>query len=182
MSENHLMVDLETLGIKPGSAILSIGAVIFDPLKKLPNKVPEAKTFYQNIEIKTSMAAGFTLDKSTVDWWKKQSKEAQDVLKVDKIKVQKAFLDFRLFFIKKKMKYIWSHGSSFDVVLLEEGYRKIEMMFPWKFWDIRDTLTIFDLAGTRCNRAEGTHHYALDDAINQARSIQEAYKIIKGGK
>jgi len=176
------MVDLETLGIKPGSAILSIGAVLFDPDKKLPKKVPEKKTFYQNIEIKTSLAMGLTVDQSTVDWWKKQDKKAQDILKVDKITVQKAFLNFRLFFSQNKIVYIWSHGSGFDVVLLEEGYRKIEMMFPWKCWNIRDTRTIFDLAGIRCDHKEGIHHYALDDAINQARSIQKAYKIIKGDK
>lgn len=180
MADNHLMVDLETLGVKAGSAILSIGAVVFDPDKKLPKKIPENKIFYQNIEIKTSLAAGFTIDQETVDWWKEQPKAAQDILKTDKIPVQKALLNFRIFFIKNKLQFIWSQGSSFDVALLEDGYRKIEMGFPWRYTNSRDTRTIFDLAKIRCDRKAGMKHYALDDAINQARSIQEAYRIIKG--
>lgn len=35
---------------------------------------------------------------------------------------------------------------------------------------------ILSIAGVKPNRGEGTHHYALDDAINQAHAVQEAYR------
>jgi len=43
MKANHVMIDLETMGLLPGSAIVSIGAVVFDPRL---NRVSNKNTFY----------------------------------------------------------------------------------------------------------------------------------------
>ena len=179
---NHLMVDLETLGTKPGSAILSIGAVLFDPHGKLPKNVPEKKCLYHNAEIKTSIAAGFTFEQETVDWWLTQPKEAQEKLKVDKISIQKALLELRLFYSTNKCVCIWSHGSDFDVVLLQEGYRKIDMRHPWERNAVRDVRTTCKLAGVNPDGPNPLSHDALQDAIGHARAVQQAFKTLKIAK
>lgn len=176
------MVDLETLGVRAGAPILSIGAVVFNPVKKLLKNVPKKKIFYQNIEIKTSIAAGFKPEPETVAWWKKQPEESRALLMTDKITVQKALLNFRIFCIAHKVECIWGRPASFDVALLEEAYRRIEMRFPWKHSKARDVQTVLDLVGMKVDETQGKKHYALDDAINQVRTLQAAYKIIKGGR
>lgn len=65
MSMKHVMVDLETLGTKPGSVILSIGAVTFD----LDGSGRDGRTFYQRVNIQSCLDAGMTVDGDTVEWW-----------------------------------------------------------------------------------------------------------------
>lgn len=60
---NGIMFDIETLGTLPGSAILSIGAVRFDIGKK-----SISDEFYVNLDVTSSLSAGFTYEKSTINW------------------------------------------------------------------------------------------------------------------
>lgn len=55
----NIMVDLETLGTKPNSAILSIGAVAFDD-QGLHDE------FYCNVDLISSIACGYEIDADTV--------------------------------------------------------------------------------------------------------------------
>jgi len=177
----HVMIDLETLGTRPGSVILSIGACAFES-HGFEYEIPDEHTFYQNISVESSKAVGLTVDQATIDWWKKQSEVAKDALRVDQIPVRDALAKFTLWFRKVRGKHLWSHGATFDIPLIEAACRAVEpqILPPWKFWDARDTRTIYDLAGIEPDRSSGTHHNALDDSINQARAVQQAYNILKG--
>src|SRR5574343_1015953 len=75
---NSVMVDLETLGTRPGSAILSIAAVEFDL-----SDYSLAREFYIEIDRHDSERAGFLIQEDTLAWWAKQSPEAQRVLNPD---------------------------------------------------------------------------------------------------
>lgn len=44
---------------------------------------------------------------------------------------------------------------------------------------MRDTRTLFDLAGVKVDRGSGTHHNALDDACAQAEATVKALTILK---
>ena len=60
----HLMVDIETMGIKSNFAIISIGAVEF--------KIETGETgkeFYRNVTLKSSVELGLNVDADTVMWW-----------------------------------------------------------------------------------------------------------------
>jgi DNA polymerase III epsilon subunit-like protein len=65
------MVDIETLGTKPSSTILSIGAVFFDI-----ETGELGERFYMNIDPKQDRS----IDPSTVMWWMVQSSEARNSL------------------------------------------------------------------------------------------------------
>ncbi|HGX8800851.1 TPA: RecE family exodeoxyribonuclease, partial [Escherichia coli] len=66
---DHLMIDLETMGKNPDAPIISIGAIFFDP--QTGDMGPE---FSKTIDLET---AGGVIDRDTIKWWLKQSREAQ---------------------------------------------------------------------------------------------------------
>jgi exodeoxyribonuclease VIII len=68
----------------------------------------------------------------------------------------------------------WSHGATFDLVILEDIYRQLGKPMPWNFWQLRDTRTLFDL-GYSPDMPKGGKHDALQDAIRQAVGVQNIY-------
>lgn len=193
MTANHIMIDCETLGTTPGSAILSIGAVRFDPHAPddprqgldpgfLGQPYPTASTFYARIDRASCAALGLTEDKDTLAWWARQTPEARheafDAFPRRHIpEVLGELAEWITFhphpFVRDT--YVWSHGASFDIVLLEAAYRRMGYVAPWRFWNIRDTRTLYDLADIRPERDARTHHHALHDAAAQAEAVVRAY-------
>ncbi|HEA0632055.1 TPA: 3'-5' exoribonuclease, partial [Escherichia coli] len=74
---HHLMIDLETMGKNPDAPIISIGAIFFDP--QTGDMGPE---FSKTIDLET---AGGVIDRDTIKWWLKQSREAQSAIMTDEI-------------------------------------------------------------------------------------------------
>jgi len=169
----HVMHDIETLGTKPGSIILSIGAVAFCPTERVIKS-----TFYINIDEEQSRALGLFAEQSTIDWWAGQSTEARAALCVNAVSPMAALADYFSWFTAVDGEFIWSHGASFDTPLVEAAAMRLDIPPPWRFWNVRDTRTIFHLAGNGPDRSKGVHHNALDDAINQAEAVIESYRIL----
>ena len=69
---NHVMLDIETLGNKTNSVILSIGACYFNP-----ETGDIGDTFNRHINVEDCVKSGLDMDASTVLWWMGQSKDAQ---------------------------------------------------------------------------------------------------------
>jgi hypothetical protein len=169
----NIMLDLETLGTKPGSIVLSIGAVYFD-LSGL------GEEFYSVIRIQDSEKYGLTKDKSTVDWWSRQSKEAQDAIsKASSIEAPGLSEVLRAFskFVKPRSR-IWGNGSDFDNVLLFSLYEAASIVPPWKFYNNRcfRTLKNLTIADEDFTEEKENNHNALFDAKNQA---EKAVRILK---
>ncbi|MEM8381682.1 3'-5' exonuclease, partial [Morganella morganii] len=61
----HLMIDLETMGNKPDSAIVAIAAVPFD----MVSGVTDDALFYEIIDLRSSEKYGGSIDADTVLWW-----------------------------------------------------------------------------------------------------------------
>src|SRR4051812_4178117 len=70
------MVDIESTGNRSGCGILSIGAVMFDPLTGRMGD-----EYYRVIQRKSCKEFGLVEQADTLEWWAKQSPEAQVVLK-----------------------------------------------------------------------------------------------------
>jgi len=180
----HVMVDIETLGTAPGSAILSIGAVVFDPFAE-----ELGQTFEANIDLASCFAAGLSADPNTLIWWMEQSDAARRAafLADDEVNLRDGLVGL-VDYLGQVARHkglglrLWSHGANFDPILLEAAYRAIQHETPWQFRDVRDTRTIFDLAGIgslsgyRC--ATDVPHQALSDAKVQARAVMETYRVL----
>ena len=72
----------------------------------------------------------------------------------------------------------WSHGATFDLVIIENLYRQLGRPVPWNYWQLRDTRTLFDL-GFSPDMPQGGKHDALQDAIRQSVGVQNIYSKMK---
>lgn len=168
----NVMLDIETFGTLPGSVIRSIGAVTFD----LAGKVGE--TFYVNIDKQSCLDAGLVVDPKTEEWWSQQSPAARQSLEVDPKPLHTALLNFRTWFLARNAPFVWSQGANFDPPLLEAAYVASGIGLPWKFFNVRDTRTVYDLFGfdTRDIARKRIHHNALDDTLHQVELVAAALR------
>ena len=167
----HCMIDLETNDTHPTAQILSIGAVMFDPYETILGE-----EFYCTVDLESQQER--THSQATLDWWARQSKEAKAALtRVKPVCLTQALSSLRVFWRDCGAKYPWSHGSTFDIAILENAFTAEA---PWQYWDIRDTRTLFWMANNhKPDRGPG-HHDALADAKAQARAVQYCWRYLKG--
>lgn len=163
---NHLSVDLETLGTRPGCVVLSIGAVAFD------HRLGLGDEFYTTINQKSSEAAGLVTDKGTLGWWMRQSEAARDVLIATRdggmplVDALDQFAEYASKFGSEVR--IWGCGASFDNTILSHLYHVTGKRQPWKYVNDRCYRTLKALMPTVCMERTGVHHNALADAKSQA--------------
>ncbi|ELU6792676.1 3'-5' exoribonuclease, partial [Escherichia coli] len=103
----HLMIDLETMGKNPDAPIISIGAIFFDP--QTGEMGPE---FSKTIDLET---AGGVIDRDTIKWWLKQSREAQSAILTDEIPLDDALLQLREFIDENSGEFfvqVWGNGAT----------------------------------------------------------------------
>ena len=177
MANTDVMIDLETLDILPTATILTIGAVKFDPFGD-DVKNSECVKFYTRVDIDSCDRLGATVSPSTVEWWAGQDQAAQDEAfdPTDRVDVVQALEQLYKFCWGAKR--VWSHGAGFDVIILENYFRKIGKAIPWQFWEVRDTRTLFDI-GINPNRPPVLKHHALEDAWNQAVGVQNVSRTLR---
>ena len=166
----HVMVDLETLAVSPNAVVLSLGAVHFDPYGTGHND-----SIYFRINIDDQDALGREVDPSTIEWWSRQDpaimEEAFSL--ANRISLVDAMDQFHRFAWGSSA--FWSHGATFDLVIIENIYRQLNKPLPWNYWQLRDTRTLFDL-GQDPEMPQGSKHDALQDAIRQAVGVQNVYR------
>ena len=168
----HCMIDLETWGTAPGSAIRSIGAVGFDMEDR-----HITSSFYHNITDDSCTAAGLSISQSTREWWAKRP-EAEAFLRRDAVPLLQAVTEFNRYWGMMRFECVWAHGASFDPVLWGVASNAVAGNPPWDHRNIRDTRTILDLGDVRLGDREfvGVPHYAIDDCLHQIKGVQEAYR------
>ncbi len=116
---HHLMIDLETMGKNPDAPIISIGAIFFDP--QTGDMGPE---FSKTIDLET---AGGVIDRDTIKWWLKQSREAQSAIMTDEIPLDDALLQLREFIDENSGEFfiqVWGNGANFDNTILRRSYER----------------------------------------------------------
>jgi hypothetical protein len=168
----EIMVDLETLGNGPGCAIISIGAVRFNPVAGVL-----ADEFYVVVNSNTSQEM-LRKDQSTLDWWANQGFKANAVKTASEadqgVPLRQALEMFRDWVKLTKNNKVYGNGSDFDNAILGFTYQALDMPLPWMFWNNRCYRTIKSMhSDIKINRDEGTYHNALDDAKNQAKHLIE---------
>ncbi|GCP56735.1 exodeoxyribonuclease VIII [Escherichia coli] len=174
---DHLMIDLETMGKNPDAPIISIGAIFFDP--QTGDMGPE---FSKTIDLET---AGGVIDRDTIKWWLKQSREAQSAIMTDEIPLDDALLQFREFIDENSGEFfvqVWGNGANFDNTILRRSYERQGIPCPWRYYNDRDVRTIVELGKAIDFDArtaipfEGERHNALDDARYQAKYVSAIWQ------
>ncbi|HHY8138461.1 TPA: 3'-5' exoribonuclease domain-containing protein [Escherichia coli] len=174
---DHLMIDLETMGKNPDAPIISIGAIFFDP--QTGDMGPE---FSKTIDLET---AGGVIDRDTIKWWLKQSREAQSAIMTDEIPLDDALLQLREFIDENSGEFfvqVWGNGANFDNTILRRSYERQGIPCPWRYSNDRDVRTIVELGKAVDFDArtaipfEGERHNALDDARYQAKYVSTIWQ------
>ena len=174
---SDIMIDLETLATSPNSAVLTIGAVKFDPFN-IETDNSTCEKLYIRVDLDSCDELGLEVNDDTIAWWSQQSKEAQDEAfsPEGRIHIREAFNQLYKFCWGAKR--VWSHGAAFDTVICENIFRKLGKAVPWSFWEVRDTRTLFDL-GIDPQRPPVLKHHALEDAWNQTVGVQNVFQRLR---
>jgi hypothetical protein len=166
----HIMVDIETLGTEPGAVILSVACVRFS----------DEAHFSFNLNVAEQMGLGAHTDTRTESWWREQDPVALTLATQNPLPLASA-----LPYIAQWIAWagpdplIWCHGATFDCPLLGDLFRRAGQPIPWQYWQVRDTRTLYDLAGVNVKDfAVPPPHVALNDAIGQVRAANKALAIL----
>lgn len=168
------MLDLETMGTQPGSAITAIGAVRFDLTGS-----QQFDTFYSRIDIKDCIDCGLIIDPGTVIWWLKRSEEARNELIRPAGPLADALRAFSLWLPNEEFE-IWGKGPSFDLACLERAYEACDERIPWRFPNERCVRTIAALRPEIAAPPPEIKHHALHDAMSQARHMIAIHQALAG--
>lgn len=167
-----LMIDLETMGLPPDGALLSIGACFFDV-----ETCTIGPTFSRTVSLATSVRDGGTLVPGTIIWWLGQTQEARDAVRFSGIDVRTALQDFSDFIAEHsdhKTVRPWGNGASFDLTILESAYLRAGMKAPWYFANqrcFRTTRNLYPKVEYNPEDKGADAHNALSDAIFQAQHL-----------
>ena len=177
MAKTDVMVDLEPLATSTDAAILTIGAVKFDPFGK-DQEDPNMDSFYVKVDLDSCDRIGLVTNDDTIAWWAQQSAEAREEAfsETGRVDIVEAFNQLYKFCWGAKR--VWSNGAAFDIPICETVFKRIGKAIPWNFWQVRDVRTAFDL-GINPQMPPVTAHHALADAYNQAVGIQNVYRTLQ---
>jgi hypothetical protein len=169
----HLMIDMETMAVSPNAVVLSLGAVHFNPYGN-----GYGEKIYFRIDLDDQDKLGREIDPETIKWWGLQDPKIMEEAfsEEGRIPLADAMDQFHKF--AWNCDAYWSHGATFDLVIIENIFRQLNKPLPWNYWQLRDTRTLFDL-GFDPDMPQGSKHDALQDAIRQAVGVQNIYAKMK---
>lgn len=167
----EIMLDLESFGTRPDCAILTLGAVKFNPYEL----DSFGDTLYFRIDVDEQLALGREVQEDTLQWWQKQAEDVREEAlgEHNRISLESMYKQLNRFVVGASS--IWCQGPAFDIVILENIYRQKGWPVPWQFWQIRDSRTLFAVHGDPREKGKAGLHNALEDAVSQAVGVQQIY-------
>lgn len=184
------LFDIETLGKKSDSVILSMACLYFVPEKHPSFNELKENVFFVKFDAKDqSQRLKRTVQRDTIDWWNKQCTFVKKRSFIPNIEID-VNLEYGLMLLKKwtsgysnsKKEWVWARGSLDQMVLQDaEDSLGIESCFPYNNW--RDVRTAIDFLYNSRNgycevMAEGfdsyndiTKHDPVDDCLYDAMML-----------
>jgi hypothetical protein len=167
-----LMVDIETAGLPPNGALMSLGAVFFDL-----ETCTLGPTFSKAVNLATSVRDGGKIDPATMMWWLGQSEQARRNVMFDTYDVRRVLADFSAFITEhSRVQDVrpWGNSSGFDLTIIGGHYDRAGIAKPWRFGRERCFRTVRNMYPqveyNVDDKGDGAHT-ALDDAIFQAQHL-----------
>lgn len=160
------MVDIETLGLAPGSIILTLAAVEFTASE-------HSILFDASIAVGASLKAGLTIEPGIVAWhidhgtfrsWQRREAYADLRDALDQLFARLTHEDV-----------LWANSPNFDIVMIEAAARRVDLQWPWSHRNLRDLRTAlagrpdFDPATVPF---AGTPHDPADDCRHQIELLR----------
>ena len=143
------LIDIETLDVESTTIILSAAMLHFDTENKYTFEEYLDKACFVKFDVKEQKALGRTVSTDTVEWWKKQSKEVQQIsllpsendvsAEMGIKKLQQYIRDNS----KEKEELVWIRGT-IDQMAMDSLCKSVKMDRLFPYWAYRDVRTFID--------------------------------------
>ena len=179
---SEIMLDIETLGISNNSVVMTIGAIKFNRREDI-KPLEYMESFYCRVSKESCIKLGLETNKETEEWWDKQSEESKYEIfinKNDRYDIKDALIKLTNFIGNSKI--VWANGITFDCIILENCYKKCKLDFPWKYYNLRDARTIYDIGNVNLKdfcKDKNQKHNALYDCYIQINALKKAFDNLK---
>jgi hypothetical protein len=162
------MIDLEGLATGPDTTILTIAAQTFDPF----GTGWYDKHYYARVTLESQ--ENRAIDNGTIAWWATQPDHAREEAfnEQDRIPLDQALDELAKMIWHSKL--IWSQGPTYDMNILEHAYKSYCKPLPWKYFQVRDSRTVFSLWPDQ--PIPPTTHHSLEDCRRQISMLQRTLK------
>ena len=144
----NTIYDFETMSQDPHTgAVLSFAMLNWDPKKQYTYTQLVDSAAYIKFDIKEQVEKyNRVITKETVEWWSKQNKEAQQV--IAPCKDDKSITELHSFYFDNMPDYkgglIYTRRNTFDPVFMTSLMEVTGEELPYKWWDVRDTISYID--------------------------------------
>lgn len=170
----HLMIDLETLGTRPGAVVVEVGLVLF----RAGCSCEESKLV--RVDVQSCLDCGMKVDAATLWWWAEQCDEARRAVfsvvpgdgRPAPVSVKLAAHQIHDAITGAGAAGVWANGASFDLPILAELFYRAHLDVPWDFRRERCYRTVNAMFPDFPKLTfGGVCHSSLDDAKYQAARL-----------
>lgn len=181
--QRWVMLDVETLGRRPGYAIMTIGANRFSAEADRDLLMKRSNHFYSVIDSFDTQNNGFKVDPVTLKWWKNEPiwKDLSAEIRHSTTSVHKACVGLGQFLEEHRPDKVWANSPSFDIEMLRAMFKRMRVDFPIAYRQEMDFRTLMELVyPDREDRPQPElgslfpKHHALGDAMEQSIQVQKA--------
>ena len=170
---NNVMIDISTLDLVPTSAIIEIGAVIFDDDFIIHG---DFHTFICPICVYDEE---FSVSKSTTDYWKSAYPDRLDKVMNSEIQLHKALLDFNEFIYKSDVDLFWCQDKSFDIAILNHAYSVTNQRPLWKSYNTVELSTLLKVANQKrvTINVQSKTNTCIDNCLGQVEALKNLLSV-----
>ena len=169
---NHLMIDIEALGQKPGCSIFELGAVVFD----LETGVTGAQ-FLALIDPDN----GF-VDAATEQWHRERGTYPMPGT-AERVGITTALANFARWYqcLGWDIQTVWSWGATYDFPVLDSRWQEWGPTeeLPWKYYQAECARTIWRRAFADLKH-DPRPHQALEDCCAAIKDLVAAHRALRG--
>ncbi len=191
------MIDLETLGVRPGSVVRNIAMIPFRLNVRETDEALMDKALSIWVDPEEQIKLGRYIQRGTKDWWQKQwararhesrkEEYAYQVLNThpEDVSVKRACQAFTGYMNEVGADgFIMSRGANFDYPILEALFDDAGMTVPWDTWKVTCSRSIirfmcqdsYDLEFTLANKR--SNHTAVYDCIVEINKLQTVFEAL----
>lgn len=193
---NSIVIDTETMDVRPTALILSIGAFAFDVTNQETTQADALQiskdqdlaqysptAFYGFVDTYDQLMLCRTVSRDTQQWWRNVSEDAHEALAGERLPLSTQLINLSGWINQHSNARIFFRGTDFDGSILESAYRVCGIECPWRYNGKRDIRTYIDALTKGYRGYIEEHqpsfmmikHHSLHDAMNDAEQMCIAY-------
>lgn len=147
MNRNALIYDFETLSQDSvDCAVVSMAALVFE-MRKLERGEYDYDSLLESVKFQKydveDQVKNYNkkIDPDTIEWWKKQGKEAVKKLKPspEDISIVESIKLITEFVLQNDIHYVFTRNNTFDPIIVQTTAKATGTKVPYACWKIRDT-------------------------------------------